>query len=46
MPVFAPKRINKDFAVRNSDYIRTENNPNEGEGATIEPVNPNQPEAK
>lgn len=46
MPVFAPKRINKDFRVRNSDYIRTENNPNEGEDASVVPVNPDQPEAE
>jgi hypothetical protein len=40
MPVFAPKRVSKDFTIHNSDYIRTENKPNEGEDTAAEPVNP------
>ena len=46
MPVLTPRKINQDFTVRNSDYIRTENNPNEGEEAPVKPVNPDQPEAE
>ena len=46
MPVFAPQRINKDFAVRISDYIRTQNNQDEGGDEPVEPVNPEQPEAE
>lgn len=46
MSAFTAIRINKDFTVRNSDYIRTENNPKEGEETPETPVNPDQPEAE
>jgi hypothetical protein len=38
--------MNRDFTVQNTDYIRTENNPNEGDSTPTEPVNPQQPEAE
>jgi len=45
MSLFTPTRINKEFKVNNSDYIHTENSPNEGEDKPVVPVNPGQPEA-
>jgi hypothetical protein len=46
MSVFSPSRISKDHIVRNTDYIRTENESDDGSAKPAESVNPSQPEAK
>jgi hypothetical protein len=46
MSLFTPARINKNYEVHNSDYILTENNPNEGTPKPAEPLNPQQPESE
>lgn len=45
MSVFTPTKTAKDIKVRNSQYIKTENKPDEADTKPAEPVNPEQPEA-
>ncbi|HSX16308.1 MAG TPA: hypothetical protein VLF40_05945 [Candidatus Saccharimonadales bacterium] len=46
MSVFTPARINQSYKVRNSDYIHTENKPDDGTTKPAEPVSPAQPGTK
>jgi len=45
MPVFTPINI-KQSKVHHTEYIRTENKPNDADAKPAEPVNPSTPEAK
>jgi hypothetical protein len=46
MSVFTPIRINKNTKVHSSEYIRTENKPNDTEAKPAEPLIPVEPKAK
>ena len=46
MSVFTPIKINKTSKVPNSDYIRTENKPDEAGTKPAAPTTPAAPEAK
>jgi hypothetical protein len=46
MSVFTPTKNITESKVRNSQYIKTENKPDEAETKPAEPANPEQPEAK
>lgn len=47
MSVFAPFKKKTQFKVPNSQYIKTENEPDKGDTKPEEkPVNPTQPEAQ
>lgn len=46
MSVFTPTRTIKESKVHHSQYIKTENKPVDTDTKPVEPVNPEQPEAK
>lgn len=43
MPVFTPARSIKESKVHYSQYIKTENKPDEAETTPAEPANPEKP---